>query len=67
MKIAQPGKKDNNHQIPNNHQVQEEDRVDMENVKETDRSYGGRICVSGVEEEDEEQVTNLTEYKHAVT
>jgi hypothetical protein len=35
----------------------------MDKVKETDRSNGERICVNGVQEEDEEQVTNLTEYK----
>jgi hypothetical protein len=67
LKIAQREKKDNNHQIPNNHQVSEEDRLDMDKVKETDRSNGERMCVNGVRGEDEEQVTNLTEYKHSVT
>ena len=67
LKIAQPEKKDNNRQIPNNQQVSDEDHLDMEKVKETDRSNGERICVNGVQEEDVEQVTKLTEYKHTVT
>jgi hypothetical protein len=58
---------ENYHQTPNNHQLSEEDRQDMDKVKETDRSNGERICVNGVQEEDEEQVTNLTEYKYDVT
>jgi hypothetical protein len=39
----------------------------MDKVNETDRGNGERICVNGVQEEDEEQVTNLTEYKYEVT
>jgi len=37
--------------------------MDMGKVKERDRRYGKRIFVNGVQEEDEEQVTKLTEYK----
>jgi len=61
MKIAQPEKKDNNHQISNNHHVSEEDRPDMEEGKERERSYGERICVNGVQEEDEGQVNGVQE------
>jgi hypothetical protein len=67
LKIAQREMKDNNHQIANDHQLSEQDRLDMDKVKESDSSNRERISVNGVEEEDEEQVTNLTEYKHAVT
>jgi hypothetical protein len=67
LKIAQREKKDDNHRIPNSHQLSEEDRLDMDKVKEPDRSNGERICVNGVQKDDEEQVTNLTEHKHAVT
>jgi hypothetical protein len=38
----------------------------MDKVKETDRGIGERICINGVQEEDEEQVTNITEYKYDV-
>jgi len=61
MKIAQPEKKDNNHQISNNRHVSEEDRPAMEEGKERDRSYGERICVNGVQEEDEGQVNGVQE------
>jgi hypothetical protein len=65
LKIAQREMK--NYQIPNNHQLSEQDRLDMEKVKESGRSNRERISVNGVQEEDEEQVTNITEYKHAVS
>ena len=61
LKIAQREMKDNDHQIPNKHQLSEQDRLDMDKEKEYDRSNRERICVNGVQEEDEEQVTNLTE------
>lgn len=49
------------HQIPNNHQVQEEDGLDTDEMKEMDRSNGERFCLNVGHEEDEEQVTNITE------
>jgi len=67
LKIAQRETKDNNHQIPNNQQLSEEDRLDMDKVKEKDRSNGEPICVNGVPEEEEEKVTNITEHKYAIT
>jgi hypothetical protein len=51
----------NNQQIPNNHQVSEENRLDTDKVQETDRSNCEMICLNGVQEEVEEQVTTLTE------
>ena len=47
--------------------MSEEVRLDMDKVKENERSNGERICVNGEQEGDEEQVTNLTQYKRAVT
>ena len=66
LKPAQRGTNDN-HQIPNNQQLSEEDRLDMYKVKETDRSNGEPICVNGVPEEEEEQVTNIAEHKYAIS